>query len=144
MIIQDSLVAARLETLGVLFTATYVTRTYDYRDWEHFLWRVTFERVNGKRARLDTDYRCDVGFVQPGKEEEEPLAPTAAAVLHSLLMDAGALDQSFSDWCGDCGYDEDSRKALATYEACCAIGHKLRKLFSAEERAELSKLLEDY
>ena len=142
MDVIDSLVAARLEALGVLFTATYVTKTYDDRDWEHFLWRVTFERVNGKCARLDTDYRCGVGFVQPGKKK--PLAPTAAAVLHSLLMDGGALDQSFSDWCGGCGYDEDSRKALATYEACCTIGHKLRKLFSVGERAELSKLLEDY
>lgn len=74
----------------------------------------------------------------------EPKAPTAASVLHSLLLDAQALEQSFSDWAGDLGFDTDSRKALSTYEACCESGQTMRKLFTRQQRETLNKLLEDY
>lgn len=74
----------------------------------------------------------------------KPKAPEAASVLHSLLLDAQALEQSFYDWAGDLGFDTDSRKALATYEACCESGQTMRKLFTRQQRETLNKLLEDY
>jgi len=74
----------------------------------------------------------------------KPVAPSAASVLFSLLSEGEAVDQSFVDWCAEFGYDEDSRKALRTYEACCESGVRLRKLFTPTQRAELADLLKDY
>ena len=73
-----------------------------------------------------------------------PVTPTAASVLYSLLADASADGESFSDWCTNYGYDTDSRKALATYEACCMIRADVNKFFTTAERAELAAILEDY
>ena len=48
--------------------------------------------------------------------------PTVADVLSNLLTDASGYEsaRNFEEWCSQYGYDSDSRKALATYEA---IGH---------------------
>ena len=54
--------------------------------------------------------------------------PKIDDVLYALVMDSVALDQTFEDWCADYGYDTDSRKAFATYEACCANGKKLKQI----------------
>src|SRR5690606_33602845 len=44
-----------------------------------------------------------------------PVPPHAADVLHSLILDSAAADQTFESWCDEFGYDSDSRKAEATY-----------------------------
>lgn len=54
--------------------------------------------------------------------------PTAAGVLECLLSDAQAEGQTFEEWCSDLGEDPDSRRALATFEACRKIGEGLRRL----------------
>ena len=54
--------------------------------------------------------------------------PDAAGVLSSLLLDAAADEQSFEDWCSEFEYDTDSRKAEKTYQACCKIAAKVKKL----------------
>lgn len=81
----------------------------------------------------------NVERLYPGK----PVAPTAASVLYSLLLDATAIDQSFDDWAGDLGMDTDSIKALTTYQACCETGRKLRAMPRAAV-AELRDALQDY
>lgn len=74
----------------------------------------------------------------------KPKAPHAADLLHSLISDSSAAEQSFASWCSEYGYDTDSRKALATYEECQRNADKLRKLFKADELAALSEALQDY
>lgn len=74
----------------------------------------------------------------------KPVAPTAATVLYCLLYDASAVDQRFADWANEMGYDTDSRKALAIYEACCDTGRELRKVFTAAQRADLRGMLQEY
>lgn len=69
--------------------------------------------------------------------------PSPAGVLYSLLSDARLGEDLFADFCGERGYDEDSRKALAMYEACQKTAIELRMLTGAE-RAKLNELLEDY
>lgn len=55
--------------------------------------------------------------------------PSARDVLHSLALDAGALDYaSFEDWASEYGYDPDSRSAERTYRECLAIAVALRSL----------------
>lgn len=44
--------------------------------------------------------------------------PRVDDVLARLVSDADAADVTFEDWCGDFGYDQDSRKAEKLYRAC--------------------------
>jgi len=53
--------------------------------------------------------------------------PEIDDVLFSLVMDSHAAEMTFAEWCGEFGYDTDSRKALATYEACQNTYHVLRR-----------------
>jgi hypothetical protein len=53
--------------------------------------------------------------------------PTAADVLSSLALDARAGDQSFEEFCGDYGYDPDSRTAERTWKACARTAPRLRR-----------------
>lgn len=74
----------------------------------------------------------------------KPKAPEAARVLHSIILDSSASGQSFADWCSELGYDTDSRKALAVYEACQVNADKMRKIFNRAQIEELQTILQDY
>ena len=73
-----------------------------------------------------------------------PVVPTAASVLYSLLLDSGAVNSCFSDWCADFGYNDDSIKALETYNACCKIGQQLRGFFTHQQQETMREILQDY
>lgn len=77
-------------------------------------------------------------------ESAKPQTPHPADVLHSLIADSSATGQSFADWCSDFGYDTDSRKAFATYEACQQNADKLARLFDRVAREALIEALQDY
>lgn len=48
--------------------------------------------------------------------------PLLSEVLQCMRLDAMSVDGvSFEQWCAELGYDEDSRRAYATYEACGAV-----------------------
>ena len=72
------------------------------------------------------------------------VSPEVASVLHSLTLDAQALNQSFTDWCAEFGYDDDSISAFDTYRACCENGKKLQKVFSRSTLDKLEEILQDY
>lgn len=74
----------------------------------------------------------------------KPKAPTAASVLHSLILDSSAAEQSFESWCGDFGYATDSRKAFGIYEACQKNADKLNRVIPRALREQLAELLQDY
>ena len=73
-----------------------------------------------------------------------PVAPDAAGVIYSLTLDASATEQSFSDWCTEYGYDDDSMKAFRLYTDCCNTGKQLHRLFSEWQLNVLRELLQDY
>ena len=54
-------------------------------------------------------------------------APKIADILNCLLSDMQVCDMSFDDFCDNCDYATDSRKALDTYLSCQQNGVKLRK-----------------
>lgn len=58
-------------------------------------------------------------------------SPDAKYVLESLFMDAQTPD-AFPAFCSEFGYDEDSRKAEATWKACRSIGIRLQKLLGRD------------
>lgn len=70
--------------------------------------------------------------------------PNAAEALYSLLLDANCGNRRFDEFCSELGYDGDSREAYKTWEACQKIAHDVESLFTANEIAELNKLLQDY
>ena len=47
--------------------------------------------------------------------------PSLVEVCYSLAMDAQSGRESFTDFCANFGYDEDSRKAEETWRACADI-----------------------
>lgn len=60
-----------------------------------------------------------------------------------LFMDATTDD--FEDWCSNCGYDTDSRKALSIYRKCQKQTTKLEKLlgYSINENWETFSTLQE-
>ena len=127
-------------------------------DWECDEWRVT---LKSGRTDYSVPYYTGKGHRKvvrgfttrnfPGArlvngiwQAERAQAPSAASVLHSLLLDGSAIDQSFIDWCDHSSCNTDSRKALTAYEACCESGRKMRQLFTCAQREELSNLLQDF
>lgn len=112
--------AIKFET--ALIRGPLKTRSSDWQETA-FQWRVT---LNG----VSFQYFTGAGWVTKPKnkwDQARPKPPSLDDVLHSLVLDASACDQSFDDWCGEYGYDTDSRKALETYLACQDNATKLRK-----------------
>lgn len=74
------------------------------------------------------------------------IKPALEDVLSSLITDGEPDFQglSFDDWCSEFGYDSDSRKAHATYDACCEVGRRLRRAFTPEELQTLTETLANY
>ena len=54
--------------------------------------------------------------------------PDAEGCLESLLLDAGSAVQSFEEWCGDFGYDTDSRKAESIWKSCRKTCENMQRL----------------
>ncbi len=78
-------------------------------------WAVAL-RLRGRR--LTTKFYQGTAHTKP---------PTAADVLACLISDASAGAQSFEGFCGEFGYDEDSRKALSVYKACKSMKPRIER-----------------
>lgn len=113
-------------------------------------------RPLGKEVRKEYG-RCDdttaLAFMRTGKGMSFAVSrefnrghikcmPTAREVLYSLLMDAvDAHENSFSDWCANLGYSDDSIKAKAVYDLCADRWHQLSAVFG---HAAFAQLVDDY
>lgn len=164
-------VDAYLAEIGMTFETFYVGQT-KRDDWGCFEWRVALYETksiwsNGQKSKpplLATPYYMGLahrhpkkGAFQPPKGASKnslayeawergctaPTPPTAAEVLYSLMLDGEAINESFSDWCSDLGYDSDSIKALNTYRECEETGKLLRKVFTHEQRERLRELTQN-
>lgn len=60
-------------------------------------------------------------------------------VLACISSDVYCADD-FEDWCGDLGYDSDSRKAEATWDRCHTFKLKLVRFFTEAELNQLSEI----
>lgn len=144
-------------SLGVRMSVTLVGYVSDAdkpkdKRWPHFHWRCSLKREDREHT---TEYRTGIGHAHPmpshfgGSQEEwlakarTAIAPTPAAVLASLLSDAQSATDTFESFCGDLGYDTDSRKALETYLACQATGTAIRR-FLAEHYQAFCEAASDY
>lgn len=122
-----------VSALGVEITTEYRGKTK--RDkWDCYAWDVTL-RMRGRT--LSTPFYCGLGHVTKPKcywQSPKPIPPSAADVIYSLAMDAAAASETFSEFCSNVGYDEDSRKALEAYLACQKSGAEFRE-FAREHLA---------
>ena len=155
----DSAVDNLLAQQGIKFSVALIGET-KREDWTCDAWRFTLSA--GKQAYTG-DFYTGIGHRKAVKgapadkgnpntlyrEDWEkrwlnPVAPSAASVLYSLLLDSRAADMSFDDWASEYGYSDDSIKALESYRACCKTARELRGIFKPEVREALQALLQDY
>lgn len=154
-------VDAYLAEIGVKFEVSAAGADLNRDGWKCDGWHCSFNAKTGAGEHFDfytgTGHRVhgpvpsylQDGNRAPGRNRWKqtncrPLAPFAASVLYSLILEASADDMSFSRWCADYGYDSDSMKALNTYNACCENAKRMRKVFAREQVSHLSELLQDY
>lgn len=98
--------------------------------WQMDNYEVTLSRwsltgANRIEAKLTTYFSKGIGH--KGKR------PNVEEVLDCLISDSDALEYTFEDWCLNLGYEEDSIKALKTYEVCYAQAKALI-IFLGKER----------
>jgi hypothetical protein len=95
-------------------------------------WRVTITRNTPGAV-----WGMVVYFSQGPAIEQEP---TAEDVLDCLASDYAGYDnaRSFEDWCGEYGYDTDSRKAEAIWREVSAQAHELENLLGRELAQQLA------
>lgn len=96
-------------------------------------WRV----ILGRRQPTGQYHQMTVYFSQGPAIEREP---SAEDVLDCLASDYSGFDnaRSFEDWCGEYGYDTDSRKAEATYRAVQQQAEKLERFLTRELAQQLA------
>jgi hypothetical protein len=127
-----------IDTSALPIKVEYVGRT-KREDWECFEWRVTFAK------QWSPAYYTGLGHVEKHKyREPKPAKPTNDDILHSLILDASAAEENFSDWCANYGYSDDSMKAFSTYKACLETATHLRKYLGREMVAALAVQLQDH
>jgi hypothetical protein len=87
------------------------------RPWSHNAWTV---ELTYQGRTMETPYYTGDAIGEP----------TVREILECLLMDASGVKnaRTFEDWCGDYGFDVDSRRAEATYRAAVEQTEKLRAL----------------
>lgn len=113
----------------------------DNPEWEHFLWNCN---INGQVFTYKTGlghstpvYKKGYSFAKRNKKPQDIKTivynsemwvhvPTLESILNCLIMDAYCGEMSFSDFCDDFGYSNDSLKALDTYRACEENSRKIR------------------
>jgi len=111
---------------------------------------------NGKEKGYDKqrllEFECNEGYAGKymhslgniTKITKQPLLPEISDFMYSIILDSDALQYDFEDWCGNFGYEEDSRKAEKIFNECLEIGLKLNRAISSEEFERLREIFQDY
>jgi hypothetical protein len=93
-------------------------------------WRITFRRGNWHGIRMTVYYSMGSAHTSP---------PAAVDVLQCLADDAAGWENTkdFESWAPDYGYDTDSRKAFAIFNAVQKQAHRLESFLGNEEYERL-------
>lgn len=141
----------------IKFTTQFVGKGKRLGGWECFMWIVS---INGEQFEYNAGLAHFTPYVgkkdgsretvhdsmyKKNKKPENSLAngelegwlhvPQLNDVLECLFLDASSGQDSFNDFCDNCGYSNDSLKALDIYRACMAIVPKLRKALGEKYNA---------
>jgi hypothetical protein len=110
------------ENVGIIVKSGSSTPYENMDDWQKnaHSYRITLI-YQGRKHTLD--YWQGIGC----KDE-----PTAESVLYCLLSDASCLNESFEDFCSNCGYDNDSMNAKRIYNKVVKQTEKLKNLLGED------------
>lgn len=113
----------------------YGFRAIKGAEWAHDEWAIV---LTYQKRSLAVPFKTGIGWRRSnetrgyfGPAETAKKKIDAKTVLESLFSDASGAFETFESWCGDLGFDSDSRKALETYLACQRTAMDLRKLLGA-------------
>ncbi len=98
-----------IKSAGLTMSAAWTDHNPTMENSEHMdHWRCI---IRAGKARMSLVF--SMGSGHGGKR------PELADVLDCLASDAAGYENAkgFDDWCGDYGYDQDSRRALRTFKA---------------------------
>ena len=87
-----------------------------------------------KPARLTFDFWSSIADAEKGIQTVRPYS-----VLACISGDA-YTPETFADFCGEYGYEQDSIKALQTFRRCSAFAKRLRAFFTEAELEQLQEI----
>lgn len=100
-------------------------------DWKEraFWWRIVL-RFDGRTMALD--YWSGQAHCSMSGNSVRPNRPGLADVVSCLVLDGVVLGASFSDWCADFGYSDDSIQAFNTYREGTLQADRARTFFGRQ------------
>lgn len=103
-------------------------------DLKHNHYKVTLRKKNEpKKPRLTFDFWDSHYNTVNGAH------PSDYDILSCISSDANCPEK-FEDFCGEYGYNEDSRKAEQTFKACRTFADKLNRFLTSEEIESLQNI----
>lgn len=128
---------AFLDRFGIKFRATLSDSKPapwdDKYDHERHHFRICLSR-SAPGVRLVFDF-----WDSKSHSDQGLLTVTPYDVLACISGDTHCPD-TFKDWCGEFGENEDSIKALQTYRRCLAFAKRLQAFFTTEEITALQEI----
>lgn len=133
--------------------SSYEQQAIDFLKANDIKFKATFIR-RGKHLPDDKDvrnvYNCDLvkgkfvvsfefgqSVVKSAQWAKDAIKPTAYDLLSCITKnDPG----EFEDFCAECGYDTDSRKAYSMWESVCEEWAKVSDFFTPEEMEQLQEI----
>jgi hypothetical protein len=101
-------------------------------------------QLTRKHATIKEEYKArfalDQATAAAWLAKRQKVQPHPAEVLANAASDGEGAEDSFENWCQDFGYDSDSMKARATYDACTENGKKARRVLGAENARKFAEL----
>lgn len=70
--------------------------------------------------------------------------PTLTEVMYALLGDADLGSEDFNSFCDNLGYNNDSRKAYASWQACQETAERINATFTTEQLEKMREILQYY
>lgn len=139
----DNKINDYLLSLHIRYNAIYCGEVTKDNAWHCDKWSITFIRAGIKKS-INFEYFTGTGHRVKTKYKVNPVFPHATGLIYSCIMSGDSCNMSFTDWCSNYGYDNDSIKALETYKACQEEYNKLQSLFTNKEVETLRDMLQDY
>lgn len=109
----------------------------DENGWEHYAWRLRLSyTADGAVCTYDTPWKAGTAH--------DPEKVALGDVLASLVSDSYFGDHDFESFCNELGYDTDSRRAYAQWEAVVAAAKQFNEWLSGTMLEDLQNAAQDY